>query len=363
MSRRLNALGLILGSATLISAMAWAATDTPRVKPATTRTAVAAKGQASPQAAPAPAPSSGTAPVPLLWKVSDRDNTLYLLGSLHLLKPSDYPLSADVDAAFDDAEKVVFEVALDELADPATAQKFLLAAGYGDDRRLSTVVPQVLREKLDRLLARQGASIAAIDGYEPWFVNLSLTLGMAGAQGFRPEFGLDQHLARRAIEAGKATGALESIDFQLNALDSSPMDEQVAGLVDFIDRFDQMPAVLNELHGAWRSGDVARLEQLTRVEMQEKAPASYRIMNVERNDTWVPQLQAMLDRQGKGGDVLVVVGSLHLLGADGVVEKLRAKGYAVERVCSACTANEAAQAAAGMKGSSATPSASASQPR
>ena len=72
-----------------------------------------------------------TAPVPLLWKVSDRDNTLYLLGSLHLLKPSDYPLSGDVDRAFADAEKVVFEVALEELADPATAQKFLLAAGYG----------------------------------------------------------------------------------------------------------------------------------------------------------------------------------------------------------------------------------------
>lgn len=346
MSRRLNAFGLILGSATLISAMAWAATDTPRVRPAPGRT-VAAKAPPAAPAAPAVVSASGRAPVPLLWKVSDRDNTLYLLGSLHLLKPSDYPLSTEVDAAFDDAEKVVFEVALDELADPATAQKFLLAAGYGDDRRLSTVVPQVLREKLDRLLARHGGSIAAIDGYEPWFVNLSLTLGMAGAQGFQPEIGLDQHLARRAIEAGKATGALESIDFQLNALDASPMDEQVAGLVDFVDRFDEMPAVLNDLHDAWRSGDVARLEQLTRVEMQEKAPASYRIMNVDRNDAWVPQLQTMLDTQGKGNDVLVVVGSLHLLGADGVVEKLRAKGYAVERVCAACPVATTAGAAIG----------------
>ena len=326
MSRRLNALALILGSATLISAMAWAATDAPRIKPAPTRALVPAKGNAAATAAP----------VPLLWKVSDRDNALYLLGSLHLLKPSDYPLSTDVDSAFDEAEKVVFEVALEELADPATAQKFLLAAGYGDERRLSTVVPPVLREKLDRLLARQGGSIAAIDGFEPWFVNLSLTLGLAGAQGFQAEMGLDQHLARRAIEAGKATGALETIDFQLGALDASPMDEQVAGLVDFVDRFGEMPAVLNELHDAWRSGDTARLEQLTRVEMQEKAPVSYRIMNVQRNDAWLPQLQAMLDGQGKNDDVLVVVGSLHLLGSDGVVEKLRAKGYAVERVCSAC---------------------------
>ena len=354
MSPRLNAIGLILGSATLISAMAWAATDTPRVKSAPARATVAAKVRPAAQAAPPAMASASTAPVPLLWKVSDRDNALYLLGSLHLLKPSDYPLSGDVDVAFNEAEKVVFEVGLDELADPATAQKFLRAAGFGDDRRLSTVVPQVLREKLGRLLARQGGSIAAIDGYEPWFVNLSLTLGMAGAQGFQPEIGLDQHLARRAIEAGKATGALETIDAQLNALDASPMDEQVAGLVDFVDRIDDMPSVLNELHGAWRSGDVPRLEQLTRVEMQEKAPASYRIMNVDRNDAWVPQLQAMLDGQGKGEDVLVVVGSLHLLGADGVVEKLRAKGYAVERVCSACAVSVAADAAAGSTATSGT---------
>ncbi|KGM55607.1 hypothetical protein N800_12885 [Lysobacter daejeonensis GH1-9] len=344
MSRRLNALALILGSATLISAMAWAATDAPAITPAPTRALAPAKGKAAAPAASAIGADS--APVPLLWKVSDRDNTLYLLGSLHLLKPSDYPLSADVDRAFDDAEKVVFEVALEELADPATAQKFLLAAGFGDERRLSTVVPPVLREKLDRLLARQGGSIAAIDGFEPWFVNLSLTLGMAGAQGFQAEMGLDQHLARRAIEAGKATGALESIDFQLGALDASPMEEQVAGLVDFVDRFGEMPAVLNELHDAWRQGDTARLEQLTRVEMQEKAPVSYRIMNVQRNDAWVPQLQAMLDGQGKNDDVLVVVGSLHLLGSDGVVEKLRAKGYAVERVCSACTSTASSQAGA-----------------
>jgi len=337
MSRRPNALGLILGSATLISAMAWAATEAPKVSPAPTRAPAAAKGvQASAPIVAAPAKSVGSAPVPLLWKVSDRDNAVYLLGSLHLLKPSDYPLSGDVDRVFEDAEKVVFEVALEELSDPATAQKFMLAAGYDDDRRLSSVVPPVLREKLDRLLARQGASIAAIDGFEPWFVNLSLTLGMAGAQGFKAEMGLDQHLARRALEAGKATGALESIDFQLSALDASPMDEQVAGLVDFVDRVEEMPKVLEELHDAWRSGDTARLEALTRVEMQEKAPASYQIMNVQRNDAWVPQLQSMLDGTGKDNDVLVVVGSLHLLGSDGVVEKLRAKGYAVERICTAC---------------------------
>jgi uncharacterized protein YbaP (TraB family) len=55
-------------------------------------------------------------PVPLLWKVSDADNDLYLLGSFHLLRPDDYPLSADVDSAFADAEALVLELSPEEMA-------------------------------------------------------------------------------------------------------------------------------------------------------------------------------------------------------------------------------------------------------
>lgn len=343
---RANVLGLLLTSVSVVSAVAWAATrDVPkagvdRAGPQQTAMSAAAAGDDTstvPSTPGASADPQGTPPVPLLWKVSDANNSLYLLGSLHLLKPADYPLSADVDQAFATAERVVFEVSMAELREPATAQKFATAATFADERRLSTVLPPLLREKLDRLLARQGgASVAMLDALEPWYVNLSLTLGMAQREGFVADIGLDQHLAQRAADAGKPTGALETIDFQLDALDGAPLNEQVDGLVEFVDRFDEMPGVLGELHAAWREGDVVRLERLTREEMQSKAPESYRIMNVARNDAWVPKLQAMLD--GKRDDVLVVVGALHLLGQDGVVEKLRAKGYEVTRVCTACDA-------------------------
>ncbi|MNN97850.1 TraB family protein [compost metagenome] len=60
----------------------------------------------------------------------------------------------------------------------------------------------------------------------------------------------------------------------------------------------------------------------------------YQRINVERNDAWLAPLQQRL--QAGQGSTLVVVGALHLLGSDGVVEKLRARGYKVERICSAC---------------------------
>lgn len=282
----------------------------------------------------APAASAKPAPVPLLWKVSDADNAVYLLGSFHLLKTDDYPVSADVDAAFDDAEKVVFEIAPEAMLDPANAQAFLAAAGYGDARTLRTVLPAELHEKLNRLM---GGQVASVDGYEPWFVSLSLTLGVSQALGYSAEQGLDRHLMDRAAAANKPTGGLEAMATQLGVLDGTPMDEQIAGLKEILDKPQELPTRLNDLHRAWRAGDLDTLDRVTRAEMAQKSPVTYRQVNVERNDAWVPQIRRMLDGSTRD-DTLVVVGALHLLGTDGVVEKLRAQGLKVERVCSACAA-------------------------
>ncbi|HEY5802181.1 MAG TPA: TraB/GumN family protein [Lysobacter sp.] len=305
--------------------------------------ALAVERVATPARAPEPAVGAAKTapPLPLLWKVSDADNSVYLLGSFHLLKSDDYPLSPEIDSAFAASDKVVFEVPPEQMLDPAMTQKFLAAAGYSDGRTLTQVLPAALREKFNRILAQRGASIAQFDAYEPWFVNLSLMLGMSQQLGFSPERGMDQYLMQRAAQSNKPTAGLESIDTQLQVLDASPMDEQIASLKEFLDKPLEMPSQLNDVHSAWRDGDVARLDKLTREEMRDKTPQTYRMINVERNEAWLPQIQGMLDG-AKKGDTLVVVGALHLLGSDGLLGKLREKGYKVERVCSACNEQQLA---------------------
>lgn len=274
---------------------------------------------------------------PPLWKISDRDNSLYLLGSFHLLKSSDYPLSQDVEAAFEDAENLVFEVTPAELADPANAAKIQAAAAYSGDARLSTVLPADVRQKL---VARMGeAAYAQLESFEPWFINLQMLLATANQMGFQFDQGLDYHLMNRAKAEGKPTAGLESIDSQFKAMESAPMSEQVAGLKDLVENPAEMPRMLDRMHGAWRSSDDAVLTTLMLQEMREKTPVSYRHMNVQRNDAWVPRLRAMLDTGGQD-DTLVVVGTLHLLGEDGLVHKLRASGYKVERICTGCAGSK-----------------------
>lgn len=288
-------------------------------------------------AMPARAASAKTTPTPLLWKVSDKDNALYLLGSFHLLKAGDYPLSDDVGQAFADAENVVFEVSPAELTDPSLGQKMQQVAAYNDGRSLSQVLPADVRDKMGQVLGVD--SMAQLDTIEPWFINLSLLIGVSQQMGFQAEQGLDMHMARLAEAAKKPVSGLETADQQLAVLDASPMEEQIAGLRDFLNNPAEVPKLLNDTHEAWRNGDVQRLGALVIDEVRSETPETYRLINVERNDQWVPKLQQMLDAPGKD-DTMVVVGAMHLLGEDGIVDKLRGKGYKVERICTACGAQE-----------------------
>lgn len=304
-------------------------------------------GSAIAQSAPAkqapavPATAQTATPaVPMLWKVSDADNSVYLLGSFHLLRESDYPLPVEFDRAFEDAESLLFEVAPAEMADP---QKLMAAmqkvTGYSDGQSLSKVMSKASRDKLAALLKTAGQPQAAIDAMEqaePWSISLGMALGMMQAMGFKAELGIDQHFMQRSARDGKPTGGLETIEVQLGALDAAPYAEQVLSLEEFLDDPGKSRVEMEKLHGAWRAGDVDTIDREMRAEMASKTPVSYRLVNTARNDAWLPQIEARLKAPGSTDDTLVVVGVLHLLGSDGLVEKLRARGYAVERLCDAC---------------------------
>ena len=287
--------------------------------------------------------ASQTPPVPLLWKVSDGDNDLYLLGSFHLLKPGDYPLSHDVDLAFDDAESLAFELAPEEMNSPALAQAMAQAALRTDGKPLSHELPEPMLRQLQAWSKTNAGTLEAMGlhgdmllAFDAWFVGLTISIIEMRKQGLDPELGLDRHFMARATKAGKSAIGLEKGREQIAVFDTMGKVEQLQFLEEALSEAHKAGTEIERLHTAWRQGDAAQLWDGMAVEMRETYPKLYQRVNVARNDAWVPKLQAMLDRPGSD-DTLVVVGSLHLLGDDGVVEKLRAKGYRVERVCTGCS--------------------------
>ena len=283
-------------------------------------------------------------PVPLLWKVSDADNSVYLLGSFHLLKPTDYPLSADVDAAFKDAESLVFEMTPEEMSSPALAMQMGQAALRTDGTTLNSELSPETVALLEKWLADNAAELQkmglppqVLQMFEPWFVGLTISLTEMTKQGLDPKLGLDAHLAAQAGQAGKPTAGLETGAQQIAFLDGMGKQEQLQFLAEALSQSKDAKAETAKLHDAWRGGDAELLWNDMAVKMKQEYPGLYQRINVARNDAWVPKIEKRLVDSGTD-DTLVVVGALHLLGPDGVVEKLRAKGYTVERVCSACKA-------------------------
>jgi len=281
-------------------------------------------------------PAADEARRPLLWQVSDADNTVYLLGSFHLLKADDYPMPAEIDRAFNDAESLLFEIDPREMTAPETMLTVRKYMAFDAGKSLRTALPKSTLDKLGKAVAAGGGSLQAMEQSEPWAISLGLVLGMTQAMGFKAELGLDQHLMARASKAGKPAAGLETIDDQMRAMDAVPHAEQARGLDEFLSDPAQAATQMQDMHRWWRAGDVASLDTMMRVQMAEKTPHSYKLLNKERNNTWMPLLEKRLTGS-TSDDTLVVVGSLHLLGADGVVEKLRAKGYKVERVCDSCS--------------------------
>jgi len=251
--------------------------------------------------------------------------TVFLLGSVHLLTPEAGQLPPVVDSAFARAKSVTFETSLDSLQMRATELLALARNASGVTLRSALTPPGAA--KADSILKGYGLSLDQLGQFKPWFVSLLMTQVVMRKAGFQAQYGVDAQLNARAHAANKPVGELEPVDFQLHLFDSLTPAEQEQMLVAGSPP-DSSAAHMVQIKDAWLTGNVAALDSTLNKSLSE-APGLFAKLVVERNERWVPQIEAML--AGKD-DALVVVGAAHLVGKHGVVELLRAKGYTVDQL-------------------------------
>jgi uncharacterized protein YbaP (TraB family) len=262
------------------------------------------------------------------WKATKGSGVVYFIGSIHVLTPDFYPLNPALEAAFKDSDLLVEEVDMAEMLDP-TAQLRVLSRGMlpGDqslDKLLSPATLALVRKVTGDL----GAAGQPLMRFKPWMLAIALQGLELQKAGYDPALGLDKYFYDQAQSAGKTIQGLETTDYQISVFDGMTMEQQDRMLAQTLKELETELASVGKLADAWKGGDVATVERIVQTELKAE-PQMYQRLLVDRNKAWLPKIEALFSR---GGRALVVVGAAHLVGADGVIAMLKAKGYTVEQL-------------------------------
>ncbi|MEM8816385.1 MAG: TraB/GumN family protein [Pseudomonadota bacterium] len=269
--------------------------------------------------------SADTATPVTLWQVEGENNQVYLLGSVHLLRESDYPLPAIIDRAYEDAEHLIMELDMDDI-DPVATQAAVSRMGLlNDGRTLADVLGRVDYAKAERAARELDIPLKLLAGSEPWFAAITIEQMLLARMGFNPLYGVEMAMLSKAQKDNKTVDGLETLEEQLGFLDGLTADAQRDLLLQTLEQGRDAEPLMDSLIAAWKDGDTEYLEANMLRELQDY-PELYTTIVSERNERWLDRLTALLDDDD---DYLVVVGALHLIGDDGLPALLRARGVEV----------------------------------
>jgi uncharacterized protein YbaP (TraB family) len=262
----------------------------------------------------------------ILWSMKGKTNTVYLLGSVHFLKPSE-KLPQAVDAAYADAERLLMEIDMDDL-DPLHAQQVTLELGMlPPNETLESQLGAATYAKVSEQARAIGVEPVMLNRFRPWLAALTLVQLQLVKMGLDPSSGVEQRFVARAAADRKEIKGLETLRDQLAMMASLPLAQQREFLLYSVEDTQRATREIDDLIAAWRGGDLAGLAALM-TEGFEKYPDLYRPMTVDRNRKWIGPLETLLDDRD---DYLVIVGALHLVGKDSVIELLEKRGHKVTR--------------------------------
>jgi uncharacterized protein YbaP (TraB family) len=274
------------------------------------------------------AAASGAADRSFLWKATRGQSTVYLVGSVHMLSKDYYPLSPALEAAFRDADLLVEELDLGEMYASDSQLKLLARGLLPGGQTLEAVLSPSTYALVGVRAAGLGLPLAPLARFKPWALALTL-LGLEWQKaGFDATLGLDRHFYDRARADGKEIRGLETLDFQISFFDGMTMEEQDRLLASTLEELETQTASVTRLADAWRAGDAPTVERIVLQDLRRE-PRMYQRLLADRNRAWLPQIDALFARPGRA---IVVVGAAHLVGPDGLLALLRAKGYAIEQL-------------------------------
>ncbi len=260
-----------------------------------------------------------------MWRAAGQNNSVYLLGSIHLLRPGDYPLPSAIDAAYEEVEVLVMELDMDDLDGIQAQQLFASAGVLQGGETLRDLLGESAYERARLAAEAIEIPIDMLAQSEPWLAAVTVEMMMFYRIGFNPMLGIEMHLVSQAARDGKPIEGLETAAEQTAFLDGLSLDTQRDLLLQTLEESAGIEESIDEIIRAWRYGDIEALENGLLEDLEKNEELSEALVN-RRNRRWVAQISELLD---DNDDYLVVVGALHLVGDQGVPEMLARAGVKI----------------------------------
>ncbi len=267
-------------------------------------------------------PSRADSALHSLWELHGKHNTVYLLGSIHVLRAHDYPLAPAVLQAYADAKALLMEINLEDIDSEGVQSEMLASAMLPE----GSTLPQILgpqRYAHATSLAREvGIELSTFDQFAPWFAAEAISQLQLMELGFEPQSGVEMYFLERARSDGKSIAGLETVHDQIALFEGLSMNEQSEYLVSSLEQAHDLPKEVDGMVRAWQRGDTAWFESQLKSELG-RDPALYQSVLAARNRKWIPKIEALLNDDK---NYLVIVGTGHLVGRNSVIDLLKQDG-------------------------------------
>jgi uncharacterized protein YbaP (TraB family) len=257
-----------------------------------------------------------------LWELHGKHNTVYLMGSIHVLRPSDYPLAPAMLKAYGDAKALFMEIDLNEIDSIKMQTELMASARLPEGKTLPAIMGDQRYKRAQALAQEVGVDIGIFDAFAPWFVAEAISQLQLQQLGFQPKSGVEMFFLDKARTDGKSVAGLETIHDQIALFDGLSMDSQADYLISSLEEAHDLPKDVGAMVHAWADGNTQWFADQLKSEIG-RDPVLYQSVLVARNRKWVPKIEALLNDDR---NYLVIVGTGHLVGQGSVIDLLKKDG-------------------------------------
>lgn len=252
----------------------------------------------------------------LLWEISGNGlkTPSYLFGTFHMMCRNDFEISAALKEKLLSAKQFYGEISMEDLGDQMKLARQMMMT----DRTLSGMMAAEDFRKADASFQQiTGMPLQTFNNFKPFMAMSMVTISsISCADKVQPE----TEFAALAKENKLRLAGLETIEDQVKAINTQPLDSQVKQLKMILLNFDSVKNVMQQIIAVYKKRNVDSIYAF----MKSGGELDFENeLIIKRNHNWITPIEkAIADASS-----FFAVGAGHLGGAEGVIALLRKRGY------------------------------------